>query len=161
MPISRGPFEFDRSFWTGPTSRLWIVAFFGLATAQSNDTCKVWLPKPSAIVKASDFIEEIRPGGSCDAFRKGHLCRDDGHWAVEIDGHECEKLDVAARLAAASSFELEPAGGASPARLSARTVVIRADALSPYSIVNGLLGTCSLCGIYKVEVGTANPATPK
>ena len=39
----------------------------------------------------------------------------------------------------------------------ARKVIVRADRLRPYGDVNKIIETCSMVGIYKVEVSAAVP----
>ena len=114
---------------------------------------KVKTPEPTTTVNV-----QHQAGLTCPTNASGGYCREDGHWAVVIRGREIARTELKDQLKAEADETLEPdIDPVAKVRLSARKVIIRADRAAPYGMVNNVIETCSLSGIYKVEVGAAVP----
>jgi len=94
----------------------------------------------------------------CPVNTQGGYCRDAEHWSIVIRGQDVARSALKDQLQVEADENLEkdidPAAGK---QLSARKVIIRADKAAPYGDVNKIIETCSLVGIYKIEVGAAVP----
>jgi biopolymer transport protein ExbD len=114
---------------------------------------KVKTPEPTTTVNV-----QHQSGITCPTNASGQYCREDGHWAVVIRGREIARTELKDQLKAEADETLEPdIDPVAKVRLSARKVIIRADKAAPYGDVNKIIETCSMVGIYKVEVGAAVP----
>lgn len=92
----------------------------------------------------------------CASYTKGLVCREQAHWRVGIRGHdysEPEKLGMMLKKEA----DLARNDPKNPL-ISERKVMIRADASSPYGLVQRAMNICAKAGIYKIECGAARPA---
>ena len=96
---------------------------------------------------------------ACPVNTQGGICREPDHWVYVIRGRDVSKEQLKDQLKAEADETLEPdVDKDAGVRLSARKIIIRADKSAPYGDVNKVVETCSLVGIYKVEVGAAVPA---
>ena len=94
----------------------------------------------------------------CAIAERGGYCRDEEHWMIVIRGREVPRPTLKEQLKIEADETLEPdVDPIAGVRLSARKVIIRADRAAPYGDINKIIETCSLVGIYKVEVGAAVP----
>jgi biopolymer transport protein ExbD len=94
---------------------------------------------------------------TCDAYRKRTVCREPGHWRVGIRGNDYADF---ARLG--DRLKQEAVKFPDPAKpsVSARRVMIRADASAPFGLVQRTMNACAFAGIYKIECGAAQPPKP-
>ena len=114
---------------------------------------KVKSPEPTTTVNV-----QHRQHITCPLNTQGGFCRDEDHWTIVIRGREVPRTQLKDQLKAEADETLEPdIDPIAQTRLSARKVIIRADKAAPYGDVNKIIETCSLVGIYKVEVGAAVP----
>ena len=94
----------------------------------------------------------------CAVNANGGYCREPDHWMIVIRGQAVPRENLKDQLQAEADEALEPdVDPAAGKRLSARKVIVRADRLAPYGDVNKIIETCSMVGIYKVEVSAAVP----
>ena len=144
-----------------------LLLFFMLGADMSQrEQADLVLPSASEI-KENDNVKTDEPtttvniqhrDGPCPVNTSGGYCREPDHWVVVIRGREVPREAFKDQLKAEADESLEkdvdPTAGV---RLSARKVIIRADKAAPYGDINKVIETCSLVGIYKVEVGAAVP----
>ena len=152
-----------------------LLLFFLLGADMSQrEQADLILPTASEIkendkVKSADPTTTVnvqhRPstsGFSCPVNTAGDICREPDHWVYVIRGREVPKDQLKAQLKAEADETPEDHIDKEAGQvLSARKVIIRADKSAPYGDVNKVVETCSLVGIYKVEVGAAVPAPTK
>jgi biopolymer transport protein ExbD len=97
-------------------------------------------------------------GFSCPLNAKGGICRDMEHWQILIRSVEFDletvKPEIVQLSESALEAEIDPVAGK---RLSKRKIIIRGDKGAPYGHVQALIQACGLSGIYKIEVGAAQP----
>ena len=95
---------------------------------------------------------------ACAINKRGGICRNDDHWLIAIRGHEYSLDTVKAELQGLADAALEPElDPIAHKRLSARTVILRGDKAAPFGYMQRLIESCSAAGIYKIEVGAAEP----
>jgi biopolymer transport protein ExbD len=119
---------------------------------------KVKTDEPTTTVN----VQHVQGGdiGKCPINASGTgYCREPDHWAFVIRGREVPQAMLKDQLKAEAdeTLETDPDPEAK-VRLSARKIIIRGDRAAPYGMVNKIIETCGLVGIYKVEVGAAVPA---
>ncbi len=146
-----------------------LLLFFILGADMSQrEQADLVLPTASEIKEAEEVTDRATtvnvqhrqdsPSFHCPINAQGGFCRDDEHWMIVIRGREVPRTSLQEQLKTEADESLEadvdPAAGV---RLSALKVIIRADKAAPYGDVNKIIETCSLVGIYKVEVGAAVP----
>ncbi len=148
-----------------------LLLFFILgADMTQREQAELVLPIASEIkeddkVKSPDPITTVnvqhRPEDGafkCAVNANGGYCRETDHWTTVIRGQPVPREMLKDQLQAEADETLEPdIDPAAGKRLSARKVIIRADRLAPYGDVNKVIETCSMVGIYKVEVSAAVP----
>ena len=102
------------------------------------------------------------PDGPCSIYANGGTCREEGHWKWAIRGKNYDKDTLKEALSSEAQLNMEPAPDPVAKKiLSARLVLIRADARAPYGYVQKVIEVCGAVGIYKVEVAAALPAAQK
>lgn len=93
----------------------------------------------------------------CDAYAKGQVCRDVKHWRIGVRGKdftEPEKmLGLLQKEANLPGMKIDPKNP----QISERKVMIRADAASPFGMVQGIMNMCAKVGIFKIDCGAARP----
>ena len=145
-----------------------LLLFFMLGADMSQrEAADLVLPNASEI-KENDNVKTDEPTTTvniqhgvhgCPIHASGQYCREPDHWIILIRGREVPKEMLKDQLKAEADETLEPdVDPIAQVRLSARKVIIRADRAAPYGDINKVIETCSLAGIYKVEVGAAVPA---
>jgi biopolymer transport protein ExbD len=87
----------------------------------------------------------------CAAYRAGTFCREASHWKYGVRGHEVESDQALAEL-----LKRSDPGLPGPASES-RTVLIRADAQSPYGLAQRAINVCAQAGWTRVEVSASSP----
>lgn len=96
-------------------------------------------------------------GFTCPINAKGGVCRED-HWQILVQSNlfdlDTIQPEIVQLAESAMEAEIDPVAGK---RLSKRKIVIRADKGAPYGYVQALIQNCGLSGIYKIEVGAAQP----
>ena len=146
-----------------------LLLFFMLGADMSQrEQAELVLPTASEIkenekVKTDEPTTTVNiqhvdpPGGKCPINASGGYCRGD-HWKYVIRGREVPQELIKDQLKAEADESLEPdVDPQAGVRLSARKIIIRADKLAPYGMVNKIIEHCGLVGIYKIEVGAAVP----
>jgi biopolymer transport protein ExbD len=144
-----------------------LLLFFMLgADMTQREQADLVLPTASEI-KENDNVKSDEPtttvniqhrDGNCPLNASGGYCREPDHWIVVIRGREVARETLKDQLKAEADETLEPdVDPEANVRLSARKVIIRADRAAPYGDINKIIETCSLVGIYKIEVGAAVP----
>jgi biopolymer transport protein ExbD len=102
-----------------------------------------------------------RPNGAgflCPLFATRGRCRETNHWVIEIRGQEYTLDTVGAQLKEEGNLDLEEqVNPNAKRRLSKREVMIRADLFAPYGHIQRVIEFCGAAGIYKIEVGAAQP----
>ena len=94
---------------------------------------------------------------TCPAQRTG-LCRELPHYIILIRGQEYSFDAFPEQIKAEADASLEPdVDPLAGKQLSARKVTIRADRTAPFGLVQRIIETCGANGIYKIEVGAAQP----
>ena len=100
-----------------------------------------------------------RPELKCGSYNKGAVCREENHWRVGVKGRDYSEPE---RLLNFLKKEAGTTGGDITApKISERKVMIRADASAPYGLAQRAMNVCAKAGIYKVEVGAAQPMDAK
>jgi biopolymer transport protein ExbD len=100
-------------------------------------------------------------GSKCAVNANGGICREEKHWKWAIRGQNYDKNTLKAQLVLEAEMNMEPAPDpVAKVILSARRVLIRADAAAPYGDIQKVIELCSAAKIYKVEVAAAQP-TPE
>src|SRR5262245_3378975 len=99
--------------------------------------------------------------GRKDAAGHDLVCREVDHWRVAIRSRDYTPDTMRAELQSEADASLEdqidPQAGK---RLSKRRVMVRADRLAPFGLVQKIIETCGAVGLYQVEVGAAQPPKP-
>ena len=110
-----------------------------------------------------NVYHDIKRGSSCAEYEKkdgSGICRTDEHWKVGIRGHDYnpkDKLELD-KLRGLLKRDADEGKAVIGDRVSERLVMIRADRAAPYGAVQHVMNICAECGIYKIEVGAAQPA---
>lgn len=97
------------------------------------------------------------PTFNCPLAKNAQTCRDELHWLVVIRGREYTLETIKEQLAAEAARDREEPTAPGKKQMSKVTISIRADQLAPYGIVQRLIETCGIAGLYKIEVGAARP----
>jgi biopolymer transport protein ExbD len=79
-------------------------------------------------------------------------CVDSKHWVFRIRGKNLEMKELVRKLKAEGDISRDPA-----TKLSERPAMIRADQFAPYEGIERIMMACSQAGIYKLEIGAAQP----
>jgi biopolymer transport protein ExbD len=117
---------------------------------------KVKSPEPTTTVNVQH--QQAGEMGKCPVNARAGYCREKDHWVYVIQGRDVREEDLKAKLKEAADEALEPdVDPQAGVRLSARKIIIRADRLAPYGMVNKIIEVCGGVGLYKVEVGAALP----
>ena len=105
---------------------------------------------------------ETEDDSACAVFASGGICREGSHWRSSIRGKSlgADALEAQLAIEAATSMESAPDPVAKRV-LSARNVLIRADAAAPYGDVQKGIELCGSVGIHKVEVAAARPTSAR
>ena len=104
------------------------------------------------------FHRADRGGFVCPLNKGNEICRDDSHWLIAIRSEEFTLQNVKAKLQELSDDALEATEDPlAKKRLSGRQVSIRADRAAPFGHIQKLIELCGSVGIYKIEVGAAQP----
>lgn len=102
---------------------------------------------PDRLTVNVHHLDEI----GCDAYQAHWICRKDQHWRITIRGSVCtdeKRLDCVIREEA-DHWRTDPQNPV----VSERLVMVRADALAPWRLVQQVYAACAAAGIYKIEVG--------
>ena len=95
---------------------------------------------------------------SCAINKRGGICRDNDHWLIAIRSAEFTLDTVGAKLKELADDALEAdVDPIAQKRLSGLEVSIRADRAAPFGHVQRLIELCGGAGIYKIEIGAAQP----
>jgi biopolymer transport protein ExbD len=95
---------------------------------------------------------------SCAVNKRNGICRDNEHWLIAIRSEEFTLDTIKAKLQELADDAREPdVDPEAKVRLSALVVSIRSDKAAPFGTVNKLIEMCSGVGIYKIEIGAAQP----
>ena len=95
---------------------------------------------------------------NCPVNEAGGVCREEDHWRVAIHSREYTPDMMRSKLEEEANSELEDqVDPGAQKRLSRRKVMVRADRMAPYGLVQKIIETCGTVGLYKVEVGAAQP----
>lgn len=99
--------------------------------------------------------------GRKDAAGKDTVCREMDHWRVAIRSKDYTADTMRQKLQDEADVQLEDqVDEAAGKRLSKRRAMVRADRLAPFGLVQKIIETCGSVGLYKVEVGAAQPPKP-
>jgi biopolymer transport protein ExbD len=97
-----------------------------------------------------------------DEERLTQAFRDAKNWQFAITGEEFPdywSLVDKLKLVADQKYEDTPIEGTRPPKfLSAVYITIRADKSAPYGLIQQAMQACAEAGLYKIEVGAAQPA---
>jgi len=145
-----------------------LLLFFMLGADMSQREQADLVLASASEIKENDNLKTDEPTttvniqhreGNCPIHASGSYCREPEHWVIVIRGREVPRETLKDQLKAEADETLEPdVDPVAQVRLSARKIIIRADRAAPYGDINKVIETCSLAGIYKVEVGAAVPA---
>ena len=95
---------------------------------------------------------------SCAINKRNGICRDNEHWLIAIRSEEFTLETVKPKLQEladdAREADIDPEA---KVKLSGLIVSIRSDKAAPFGMVNKLIELCSSVGIYKIEIGAAQP----
>jgi biopolymer transport protein ExbD len=108
-----------------------------------------------------NVYHDIRRGQTCEEYEKeGGICRNEEHWKVGVRGRDYNVKDKEQRdnLRGLLKRDADEGKAVIGDRVSERLVMIRADKAAPYGNVQHVMNLCAECGIYKIEVGAAQPA---
>jgi len=95
----------------------------------------------------------------CKAFEEGRICRDPGHWIVEMQGKRFTDPDAMDEFFKKEA-DLERTEAKDP-YMSQRHVVIQAEPGSPWSAVHSVIRPGAKSGIYKFDLIAAKPGEKK
>jgi biopolymer transport protein ExbD len=100
---------------------------------------------------------------ACPAYKAGAVCREEKHWQILHFGQDfTSKKAIVDRLKMLADDSREPlTPGQKPPGLSGRLIMIRADKLAPYGLVQRVMEACSANGLYKMELAAAQPPKEK
>ena len=89
------------------------------------------------------------------------VCRDERHWRIGIKGTDYTDMDkllaVLDKAAEAGRKRTDP----NAPKVSERKVMIRADGAAPYGMPQKAMNVCAKAGMYKIDVGAAQPVADK
>jgi biopolymer transport protein ExbD len=94
---------------------------------------------------------------TCKAYEDGGICREERHWRMGIKGADYVDTD---KLLAVLDKEAAPGRKGSDSKapkVSERKVMIRADGAAPYGMPQKAMDVCTKAGLYKIDVGAAQP----
>ena len=144
-----------------------LLLFFMLGADMSQREQADLVLASASEIKENDNVKTDEPTttvniqhreGNCPINANGGYCREQDHWVLVIRGRDVPREAFKDQLKAEADETLEPdIDPVAQVRLSARKVIIRADKAAPYGDINKVIETCSLVGIYTVEVGAAVP----
>jgi hypothetical protein len=92
-----------------------------------------------------------RAPSGCRPFSALLPCADESHWQVEVDDRPVSWAEVAVRLGAL----------ASSGRAATPALVVRANELAPYAVVQRLIDLCSHAGAHRIQISTAKAPVAK
>jgi biopolymer transport protein ExbD len=95
-----------------------------------------------------DAAAEVEEGEISSA-----VCRDDSHWKIGIMGKHYQDQALVDYLKEQAQTELDP----NDPKKSLKRVQIRGDKGAPFGLVQRAIEACALAGIFKIEVGAAQP----
>ena len=93
----------------------------------------------------------------CEVYENKGICREEKHWRMGVKGTDYTDMD---RLFAFLDKEAEPGRKRTDPkapRVSERKVMIRADGAAPYGMPQKAMNVCAKAGMYKIDVGAAQP----
>lgn len=144
-----------------------MLLFFMLGSDMGQRELEdVALPEASSVREDKDAdrnrttINVYHSSRSCAAVEAGGVCRDEGHWKVGIRGRDFDlktEEDIA-RLRGLLKRDADESRVLPTDKVSERHVMIRGDRAARYGAIQRVIHVCSECGIYKVDVGAAEPA---
>ncbi len=100
----------------------------------------------------------LPPQVDCKVYEDNGICREERHWRMGIKGTDYTDMD---KLLAVLDREAAPGRkGTDPKapKVSERKVMIRADGAAPYGLPQKAMNVCAKAGMYKIDVGAAQPA---
>ena len=97
----------------------------------------------------------------CNVYEDGGICREERHWRMGVKGTDYTDMD---KLYAFLDKEAQVGRkGTDPKapKVSERKVMIRADGSAPYGMPQKAMNVCAKAGMYKIDVGAAQPEQDK
>jgi len=93
----------------------------------------------------------------CEPYKKGDICREEGHWLMGIKGRDYSDM---AKLEDFLRKQADPLRGKDQKFKDAsdKKVMIRADGAAPFGMPQKAMYACAKVGIFKIELGSARPA---
>jgi biopolymer transport protein ExbD len=92
----------------------------------------------------------------CTVYEGGGICREEKHWRMGIKGTDYTDMNLLFQV-----LDKEAAigrkGDAKNPKISERKVMIRADGAAPYGMPQKAMNVCAKAGMYKIDVGAAQP----
>jgi biopolymer transport protein ExbD len=89
------------------------------------------------------------------------VCREERHWRMGVKGTDYTDMDkLYAFLDKEAAIGRKGTDPKAP-KVSERKVMIRADGAAPYSMPQKAMNVCAKAGMYKIDVGAAQPEQEK
>ena len=98
---------------------------------------------------------------TCPVYEQKGICREESHWRMGVKGHDYTDME---KLFAFLDKEAEigrKRTDPKALRVSERKVMIRADGSAPYGMPQKAMNVCARAGMYKIDVGAAQPELEK
>ena len=97
---------------------------------------------------------------ACKVYDDNGICREERHWRMGIKGTDYTDMD---KLLAVLDKEaaIGRKGDPKNPKISERKVMIRADGSAPYGLPQKAMNVCAKAGMYKIDVGAAQPTDEK
>ena len=94
-------------------------------------------------------------------WKEAGICREERHWRIGIKGTDFVDMDkLLAFLDKEAAIGRKNTDPKAP-KVSERKVMIRADGSSPYAMPQKAMNICAKAGMYKIDVGAAQPPEEK
>ena len=87
----------------------------------------------------------------------GGICREERHWKIGIKGRDFTDMDQLLAVLDKEAAPYRQKKDPKALKVSERKVMIRADAQSPYALPQKAMNVCAKAGMYKIDVGAAQP----
>jgi biopolymer transport protein ExbD len=98
---------------------------------------------------------------SCPVYEKNGICREERHWRMGVKGVDYTDMDkLYAFLDKEAAIGRKGTDPKAP-KVSERKVMIRADGSAPYAMPQKAMNVCAKAGMYKIDVGAAQPEQEK
>jgi len=93
----------------------------------------------------------------CKLYDTNEICREERHWRIGIKGTDYVDMEkLFALLDKEAAIGRKGTDPKAP-RVSERKVMIRADGSAPYGMPQKAMNVCARAGMYKIDVGAAQP----